>query len=204
MRLRAIRNHGENVVGPLNIADATNLIGFNFRLTELGAAIGLEQLKKAERLVADRVAIADALSAATRGLPGLTPPVVREGCRHVYYVWAARYDAAVTGVPRAKIAEALNAEGVPAWEGYLEPLYMLPTFQRRIAIGRDGWPFTLTDRRYARGLCPVAERLYEQEILEFAICSHALAAPDLERVIAAFRKVFAHIDALAANAAVKG
>ena len=204
LRLRAIRNHGENVVGPLNIADATNLIGFNFRLTELGAAIGLEQLKKAERLVADRVAIADALSAATRGLPGLTPPVVREGCRHVYYVWAARYDAAVTGVPRAKIAEALNAEGVPAWEGYLEPLYMLPTFQRRIAIGRDGWPFTLTDRRYARGLCPVAERLYEQEILEFAICSHALAAPDLERVIAAFRKVFAHIDALAANAAVKG
>jgi dTDP-4-amino-4,6-dideoxygalactose transaminase len=201
LRLRAIRNHGENVVDPLKIADATNLIGFNFRLTELGAAIGIEQLKKADRLVDDRVRIADALSTATRGLSGLTPPLVREGCRHVYYVWAARYDADATGVPRSTIAEALNAEGVPVWEGYLEPLYMLPAFQRRIAIGRDGWPFTLTDRSYARGLCPVAERLYEREILEFAICSHALAAPDLDRVIAAFHKVFARLDALAAHAA---
>jgi len=195
-RLRAIRNHGENVIGPLGIGDAVNMVGFNFRMTEVGAAIGLEQLKKIDRLVGEREAIADRLRAATRGLEGLTPPVVRDGCRHVYYVWAARYDAEATRVGRQTIAKALNAEGVPVWEGYVEPLYMLPAFQKRIAIGRDGWPFTLTDRTYQRGLCPVAERLYERELLEFCICCFALEDGELGLVIDAFHKVFENLPAL--------
>jgi perosamine synthetase len=197
LRLRAIRNHGENVVEPLGIEDATNLVGFNFRLTEMSAAIGIEQLKKVDRLVDERVRIADRLTAATRGLPGLAPPAVRANCRHVYYVWAARYDGATTGVSRATIAKALNAEGVPMWEGYVQPLYMLPAFQRRIAIGRDGWPFTLTDRRYEPGLCPVAERLHKDELLEFCICSFALSDTEQTAVINAFHKVFDNLPALA-------
>jgi dTDP-4-amino-4,6-dideoxygalactose transaminase len=198
LRLRAIRNHGENVVEPLGIADATNIVGFNFRLTELSAAIGIEQLKKVDRLVAEREAIADRLTAAVKGLPGLLPPPVRAGCRHVYYVWTARYDDAATEVSRATIARALNAEGVPIWEGYVKPLYLLPAFQRRIAIGRQGWPFTLTDRTYAKGLCPVAERLYEKEILEFCICSFALSDTEQAGVAHAFEKVFGNLPALKA------
>lgn len=197
LRLRAIRNHGENVVEPLGIEDATNLVGFNFRLTEMSAAIGIEQLKKVDRLVDERVRIADRLTAATRDLPGLAPPAVRTGCRHVYYVWAARYDGATTGVSRAAIAKALNAEGVPVWEGYVQPLYMLPAFQRRIAIGRDGWPFTLNDRSYKPGLCPVAERLHKEELLEFCICSFALSDTELAKVIDSFHKVFDNLPALA-------
>lgn len=204
LRLRGIRNHGENIVEPLGLDDATNMIGFNFRLTELGAAVGIEQLKKADRLVDARVRIADRLSAAARSLPGLTPPVVRRDCRHVYYVWAARYDASATGVPRSVIAAALNAEGVPVSEGYLRPLYLLPAFQRRVAIGRHGWPFSLTDRVYGPGLCPVAERLQDQEILEFAICSHALGDAELDAVIHAFEKVFGQLTELAREAEVKG
>ena len=197
LRLRAIRNHGENIVEPLGIKDATNMVGFNFRMNEMSAAIGIEQLKKIDRLVDGRVEIADRLTAATRGLPGLTPPVVRDGCRHVYYVWAARYDATVTGISRATIAKALNAEGVPIWEGYTKPLYMLPAFQRRIAIGRNGWPFSLTDRRYEHGLCPVAEQLYKDELIEFCICSFALSGVEQAAVIEAFHKVFDNLPALA-------
>lgn len=196
LRLRAIRNHGENVVEPLGITDLTNLVGFNLRLTELGAAIGVEQLKKADHLVRRRIEIADRLTEATRGMSGFTPPAVRDHCRHVYYVWAARYDASRTGVPRARVCEALNAEGVPMWEGYVRPLYLLPLFQQRRAIGRDGWPFTLTDRQYGPGLCPVAERLHEKELLEFAICSHALPDAELAGVITAFEKVFSQLDQL--------
>ncbi len=200
LRLRAIRNHGENVVEPLGIADATNLIGFNFRMTEMSAAIGTEQLKKADRLVREREEIANRLTTGVTGLPGLTPPVVREGCRHVYYVWVARYDAAKTGVSRELIVKALNAEGVPIWGGYVKPLYFLPTFQRRIAIGRDGFPFNLTERTYSKGLCPVAERMHESELLEFCICSFDLSPIETDGVIEAFRKVFGQIDELASMA----
>ena len=198
LRLRAIRNHGENIVEPLAISNMTNLVGFNFRLTELSAAIGIEQLKKVDLLVAERVAIADRLTDALKGLPGLVPPPVRADCRHVYYVWTARYDEAATGVSRATITKALNAEGVPIYEGYIKPLYLLPIFQKRIAIGREGWPFTLTNRAYNKGLCPVAESLYEKEILEFCICSYALSEVEQVGVIEAFKKVFGNLPALAA------
>lgn len=197
LRLRAIRNHGENIVEPLGIHDATNMVGFNFRLTEIGAAIGIEQLKKIDHLVTERETIGSRLSDSVKGLLGLIPPSVRHDCRHVYYVWAARYDAETAGVSRATIAKALRAEGVPVVEGYVKPLYLLPAFQRRIAIGRQGWPFTLTDRTYGEGLCPVAERLFKKEMLEFCICSYALSEMEQAGVIRAFHKVFGNLAALA-------
>jgi dTDP-4-amino-4,6-dideoxygalactose transaminase len=197
LRLKMIRNHGENVVDPLAVSDLTNIVGFNFRMTELSAAIGVTQLDKSERLVAGREAMANKLSNGVRGLPGLTPPVVREDCRHVYYVWGARYDASVTGVSRAMLAKALNAEGVPTGEGYVEPIYMLPLFRKRIAIGREGFPFNLTNRHYGKGMCPVAERLYEKEMLEFWICSYDLTDLELQAAIDAYHKVFDNLPALA-------
>jgi len=198
LRLAGIRNHGENVVKPLGMADITNMVGFNFRLTELQAAIGIEQLAKIDTLVQERKTIAEKLTAATRGLPGLTPPVVHDDCSHVYYVWMAKYDARATGVPRQKVAAALVAEGVPIVEGYLTPLYMLPTFQQRKAIGREGWPFTLSDRTYEQGLCPVAERLQDEELLEFCTCSFQLDEQELSQSIKAFEKVFSNLDQLRA------
>lgn len=197
LRLKMIRNHGENIVEPLAVGDLTNMIGFNFRLTELSAAIGSAQIKKAEALVAGRAAISDRLSAATCGLPGLTPPMVKAGCRHVYYLWAARYSSSGTGVSRTTLSKAMNAEGVPVWEGYVAPLYMLPVFQRRIAIGRKGFPFSLSNRSYEAGLCPVAERLHSRELLEFSVCSYDLPEPDQVKIIDAFHKVFENLPALA-------
>ncbi|MEM7122374.1 MAG: DegT/DnrJ/EryC1/StrS family aminotransferase [Pseudomonadota bacterium] len=199
-RLRLIRNHGENVVDPLSIDDATNLVGFNYRLTELGAAVGLEQLKKADALVAGREAVSLRLSDGVRGLPGLTPPMIRDDCRHVFYHWGARYDESATGVSRETVARALEAEGVPVWQGYVTPLYMLPVFQRRHAIGRDGFPFTLTDREYGRGLCPVAERCHDSELLEFPVCLFDMSEPEIDAVIDAFHKVFENLGELSNRA----
>jgi perosamine synthetase len=197
LRLRMIRNHGENVVEPLHVEDITNLVGFNFRMTELSAAIGREQLRKIDMLVNERQAIAERLSTELQGLKGLITPMVRHECRHVYYVWCARHDAEVAGVSRATVARALAAEGLPLAEGYVKPLYMLPAFQRRVAIGRNGWPFTLTERRYDMGLCPVAERMDEHELLEFCSCSYQLKQDELTHVIEAFRKVYCQLDVLA-------
>ena len=42
LRMRAIRNHGENIVEAVEMVDATNMVGFNFRLTELSATVGIE------------------------------------------------------------------------------------------------------------------------------------------------------------------
>ena len=123
--------------------------------------------------------------------------MVREGCRHVYYVWPARYDAQVVGASRDAFARALAAEGVPINQGYVKPLHLLPLFQRRIAIGRQGFPFNVTVRTYAPGLCPVAERMHEKEELGFGICVFELSEAIVDKLIAAFRKVYASRQKLA-------
>jgi dTDP-4-amino-4,6-dideoxygalactose transaminase len=189
-RLAMIRNHAENVADKLGKGDLVNLIGHNFRMTELSAAIGREQLKRAEGLVRRRIEIAERLTEGLRALKGIVPPQVRPGCRHVYYVWAGRFLGREIGVDRELFAKALVAEGVPLSTGYVRPLYLLPVFQERIALGRDGFPFNMTQRRYEKGLCPVTERLYESELFLYLVCSYDPTDEQVDEIIAAFHKVY--------------
>jgi dTDP-4-amino-4,6-dideoxygalactose transaminase len=196
-RLALIRNHGENLVEEFGIKDPVNLIGFNFRLTEISAAIGRIQLEKLEGIVAEREHYAKLLTEGLGDLPGITPPVVREDCRHVYYVWPARYDAKAVGVSRTAFTQALAAEGFPANPGYVAPLYRLPVFQKKLAFGAEGYPFTLSQRSYNGKLCPVTERMHEHEELGLGICSFDLSDELIEKLILAFRKVYENRAALA-------
>ena len=141
------------------------MVGFNFRLSELSAAVGVEQLRNVETHVARRERAGKRLSEGIADLEGLHAPVAREGCRHVYYVWALRINEDRLGATRAQFSKALAAEGFPHFCGYVAPLYRLPTFRHRIAIGRHGYPFTLSNVRYQDMFCPVTEALHERELL---------------------------------------
>jgi dTDP-4-amino-4,6-dideoxygalactose transaminase len=201
LRLQAIRNHAENIVAPAGIRDPANMVGFNYRMSEMSAAVGSAQLRKIDAEVGRRQRLAERLTEGVRGLEGITPPKVRAGCRHVYYSWVLKLDERALGVSRADFSAALAAEGFPHGTGYVEPLYLLPMFQKRIAIGRGGWPFTLSERRYPRGLCPTAERLHVREILNYETCAYRLNDAQIDALIEAIRKVHAGRGQIAARAA---
>ena len=190
LRLKLIRNHGENLVDHYGIDDIAGLVGFNYRLSELAAAVGLAQLDRAPEIIAEREGFGVRLSKGLAGLDGLTPPTAREGCRHVFYAWPLRFDPDVVGISRSVFVRAMAAEGVPLNEGYIEPLYLLPLFQRRTAIARNGAPFNTDNRTYAPGLCPVTERMYNIEEIGFGICAFELSNQIIDRIIEAFHKVY--------------
>ena len=198
-RMQLIRNHAESVVEDKGVEDLCNMIGFNFRMTEIEAAIGLAQLKKLTTLAARRTGAADRLTAGLGYLGGLRVPVVKPGCTHVYYVYPLVYEAGETGVARRTILEALQAEGVPVGGGY-QNLHLLPMYQKRLAYGRRGFPWTADfykgDVSYARGICPVAETLHDESFLQIGLCSHAFTDREVDLVIDAFRKVWEHLDQL--------
>lgn len=200
-RLQLIRNHGEVVVKNKGVTNLVNMVGFNYRMTEIEAAIASEQLKKLEGLVTPRVEAAEFLTCELSGLPGLTPPAVRPNVRHGYYIYAMKYDAAATGVPRETFAAALRAEGIPLGEGYVEPIYLQPIYQQRIAFGKDGFPFTYPGYQgrvdYERGVCPVTERMHFKELLHGDFCHAGMTHEDLEDIVRAFRKVSENISELA-------
>lgn len=199
-RMQLIRNHAEAVVGDKGERDLTNMIGFNFRMGEIEAAMALEQLRKLPALTAERQAAGARLSERLRRLKGLRPPVVREGCSHVFYVYGCLLDEAETAVPRKVIAEALAAEGVPGvMPGYAN-IHLLPMYQRRIAHGASGFPWSggcySGEVSYDKGICPVAESLHEREFLGLEFCLHRYTAEEVDLVAQAFEKVWHHLPAL--------
>jgi perosamine synthetase len=194
-RMRLIRNHGENAHTAFGYSDAANLIGLNLRLSELSAAIARSQLAVADRHVDLRIALAERLTAAVAGRPGITAPAVRHDCRHVYYLWSAKIDQDAIGLPRALISKALTAEGFANFEGYVAPLYRLPVFRDRRAIGFNGWPFSL-QANAADPYCPVAERLWSKQLLCFEVCAPAIDPDIIEKLTFAVEKVFDGLDQL--------
>jgi perosamine synthetase len=191
MRLKMIRNHGENVVEELGMERTANMVGFNFRLTEIQAAIAHEQLKEIEQHVGKRVKIAEALTEGVCGMEGLIPPAVRDNCRHVYYQWALRVDEAKLGISRDLFSRALAAEGFPHFTGYVKPLYLLPVFQNLRAIGSQGFPFNQSNNlNYKKGLCPVCEKMYEKELLCFEPCAFEFDDEQLKLLVHALNKVY--------------
>lgn len=193
-RLRLIRNHAEAVVGDKGVTDLRNMIGYNFRLGEIECAIGLEQLKKLNVCVADRQRAAERLTRGLDGLPGLRTPIVKRHCTHSYYVYPMVLDLDRLGVTRARIVEALEAEGVMGLMAGYACLHMLPVYQQKIAYGSRGFPWTSDicrrDVSYAHGICPVAERLHEASFLGFEMCVYELTDDDVDLMVLAFRKVW--------------
>lgn len=201
-RLSLIRNHGENAVAAdISDADLAGTIGSNYRLTEIQAAIGSAQLPRLAGILARRRALAARLTGRLRGLPGIGPAVTKPGCEHGFYVYPIRYDADQTGLPRGRFLRAVAAElpaptgweTTPLAEGYVKPLYLAPIYQRRIALGRGGFPFNLnTGANYRKGLCPVTERAYERTLLVTPLVREPLTERDVDDFADAIEKVLAH------------
>ena len=199
-RLRLIRNHAEAVVGEKGVTNLNNMIGYNFRLGEIESAIGIEQIKKLKAQVKSRQRIANKLDKGLSGLKGLKTPTVMPNCTHAYYVYAMRLNVTELGISRQRIHEALTAEGVPALGARYQNLHLLPMYQKKLAYGNNGFPWTSAlgkrDVSYAKGICPVAERLHEAEFLGFGICSHEYKDEEVDMIIAAFHKVWRNLDTL--------
>lgn len=202
-RCQLIRNHGESVVGAKGVEDIDNIFGFNFRLGEIESAIGIEQLKKVDVLVDERIANAKYLDENLRHIPYLdtcTPP---DYVKHTYYVQPIKYFADRNqGLHRDIYLKAINAEipssymreDVPLIAGgYVKPLYMHPVFQKKAFNfhGRNPEAFN-----YKKGSCPVVERMHYHEFIGHEFMRSTMSKEDLDDVITAFNKVDANMTEL--------
>ncbi|HVL41420.1 MAG TPA: DegT/DnrJ/EryC1/StrS family aminotransferase [Brevundimonas sp.] len=197
-RLQLIRNHAESVIKSSDPADLANLIGYNFRLGEIEAAIASVQLDKLQERIDTRQRAAARLNEGLGNLQGLSTPAVAPDATHVYYVYGLRIDPALLGVDRDRLLEALRAEGVPALMRGYQTIHRLPIFEHRIAYGTKGFPFSLAEReiRYGDGACPVAEELHDHTFIGVNLCACEYYDEDVDLIVAAFRKVWGNLDAL--------
>lgn len=203
-RVQLIRNHAEAVVAGKGVENIDNLIGFNFRLPEIEAAITRCQLQKLNNLIEDRQGNCEYLAQRLGQIAAITPAPVRQDCSHVYYVQPFLFDAMEAGVSRNTFIEAVRAE-LPHTElreregallccGYVQPLYLQPLYQRKIAYGKGGYPFVTPNHQsqvvYNKGICPVTERVQEHELFLHEMMRPGMTTDDLHDVAMAFEKVW--------------
>jgi dTDP-4-amino-4,6-dideoxygalactose transaminase len=206
LKAALVRNHGEVVVGPMGVEDIVNTIGLNYRMGEMEAAVASVQFARLRELNAARIALADHMTRRLRELPGIVAPMVADGCSHVYYFYVMKYDASITGIPRDLFCRAVNAEGFSLRSGYLRPIYLEPVYQRRIAFGEKGFPFSANPRganlSYAPGICPTTERLQNEQLMLTSIYP-PMTNEYVDQFVEAMAKVLASRDDLL-GAADKG
>lgn len=191
-RLRLIRNHGEIVVEDMGIDNIVNMIGHNYRLTELQASIAMVQLEKLEKLTVPRIEMANKITQGLESRNELVLPKLKPGDRHVYYVYPFRFLSDQAGFSRNWFIKALVAEGFPV-ANYVKPLYLYPMYQKRIVYGQSGCPIRCPLYKgeifYEKGLCPVAERLWEKEFVYTDICRWPFGKREADLFIAGVLKV---------------
>jgi perosamine synthetase len=208
-RCRLIINHGEVVFDDSSDpAEMVNMVGFNFRLPELCAALGRAQLGKLETVNAWRTRNADVLREELSGVTGIRlPPSQRDGngpAEDVPHLFVAFYDREAMGISRDLFVAALREEGIPIGTGYVRPMYANPMFLRKIAFGRNGSPWRAAGRvsevEYRHGQCPEAEALLKETFLWFYHIAYSSTEEDMRDIGRAVRKVVAGREVLAANA----
>ncbi len=198
-RLKLIRNHGEAVIDSNNPAELANILGHNFRLGEIEAAIAREQLRKLPRLVASRQRAAEQLRQGLCNLPGLLLPKVAPDATHVYYVFGICLDLERLGQSRDWIVKALRSEGISALMAGYQCIHLNPLFRNRIAYGSGGFPWRGlvqgdSSVTYGPGLCPVAEDLHQRNFIGLNMCAHFYEDFEVDQVITAFFKVWRYLD----------
>ena len=204
-RLYLIRNHGENVVEPKGVINTYNTHGFNFRMTEIEAAIGIQQLKKLPKLVEERILNASYFSKELGKLPGIVPPKLELENTHVYYLHAFKFNKEIIGIHRnifinavkAEIPSAILREDTPLiGSGYVRPLYLQPLYQKRQThcsfncLKYDG------KVEYNFGICPITEKLHFEELFTHEFLRPGMTEIDMKNVVEAFHKVIENIDEL--------
>jgi perosamine synthetase len=204
-KIQLIRNHAENSVHAMGFQTEMNLFGFNYRMTEIEAAIGIEQLKKLPQLIEDRIQNANYFAEKIGQIPGIKAPLIEPYSKHVYYKQPFKFDKNIIGVHRNKFIDAIKAEipsailreDTPLIEsGYVKPLYLLPIFQNRATHCAFNCSKYQGEVNYDLGNCPVVEKLHFEELFSHEYMRPGMSKDDMDEVISAFYKVVENIDEL--------
>ena len=158
----AMRNQGR---APGDTWLQHTLLGYNYRLDEMSAALGRVQMSRLSELMARREQVADWYNQRLGGIPGVQPPLLEPGTtRASWFVYVVRFDAALD---RDSIAGKLSKRGVPA-RPYFLPIHLQPYMTERFGY-REG-DFPVTEDLGRRGLALPFSGVMTEAQVEY-VCS---------------------------------
>ena len=193
-RLELIRNHGEAVVGKKEKHNF-HILGFNFRLGEIEAAIGIEQLKKLKSVVNEKRKIANYLNKYFVKFDGIILPKTLKNYTHSYYVYAMRIDREKIKISKKKIKEFIQSNNLPIGTRYAN-LYKTNILKSREFLSRI-FPSKKDINKYINSNKSInfknVEDLQKYELLSIGLCDKDYKIKDYKIILDKFYKFWKRI-----------
>ncbi|NQU79293.1 DegT/DnrJ/EryC1/StrS family aminotransferase [Candidatus Woesearchaeota archaeon] len=164
---RRFRHHGQSEQTRYEYYE----LGYNYRMTDMQAAIGVCQLKRIEGFNQRRREVANMLTKGLNGVKGLRVPFVKQGVTHVFHQYTIIVDEDFP-MSRDELKAALHERGVGSGVYYPKPLHLHPFYMK---MG------------YKEGDFPVAEKL-AKKVLSLPV--HPLVSDeDAQKIVSAIKEI---------------
>jgi perosamine synthetase len=133
---RSLRNQGRDVFDAwLN----HTRLGYNYRLDEMSAALGLAQINRIDELIGKRARVAEWYNERIEEIPGLLPPqIAATTTRMSWFVYVIRCES---GVNRNSVMEHLKKQRIPS-RPYFTPIHLQPFYKETFGWQRGDFPHT--------------------------------------------------------------
>ncbi|HEX3047779.1 MAG TPA: DegT/DnrJ/EryC1/StrS family aminotransferase [Bacillota bacterium] len=132
---RSMRNQGRGEMGAWLEHER---LGYNYRISEMQAALGVSQLKRLETFLAKREQVAGWYTERLRKLDFVRPPVVKPGVRMSWFVYVITLRV---GLQRDAVISFLEKEGIPS-RGYFAPIHAQKYLEAFPQVKRAPLPVT--------------------------------------------------------------
>jgi len=192
-RSRLLRNHGEGVIlNNLKKEDYENIVGMNYRLTELQASIAIHQFSYLDKVNRKRKENSDILLKGLEKFSHLLIPQKIE--KHTEYfpyilkfIWRGNHI-----IKKEFLLKKLNNFGIPFTAGYSRMMHENPIFSKQIAY-KNGWPYSYSKNKklkknYGKGSLPISENL-NKNFLWFKYIHPPNTKKQMNFIISSFDKI---------------
>lgn len=154
---RSLRNQGRSSQSEQLLYDR---LGFNYRMDEMSAALGLAQFRRFDELLLKRKSVADRYTARLTRIEGVTPlPDPPAGRTRTWFLYAIRL---APEIDRDALMHALAARGIMT-RPYFWPIHLQPLYARRFAFAEGDFPIAEAAGRSMLAL-PMSPSLSDDEI----------------------------------------
>lgn len=176
-RMHSFRNHGITTDHKQRAAKGTWYyemidLGYNYRITDFQCALGISQLKKLPGWLTRRRELAKRYDQALASIRGILPLKVNTFNHHTYHLYVVRLDCEHLKMGRAEVFKSMWERNIGVNVHYI-PVHLHPFYRQRFNTGP--------------GMCPVAEKVYE-EILSLPMFPQ-MSETDIDYVVDALTDV---------------
>jgi dTDP-4-amino-4,6-dideoxygalactose transaminase len=168
LKLDRLRNHGASISeeqrhhGPKPyILSAFEIVGYNYRMTDIQGAIGVVQLNKLDKFIDERQNWADYYKEALQDVKWLKTPDVPEGYKHGWQSYVTYVDESIAPMKRNEIMEYLQQKGISTRPG-THAVHMLDVYAKMYDLKPQDFPGAYNADQYSMSI-PMHNKMVRED-----------------------------------------